>query len=1319
MPFKIGINMKIQNITISIIITFFLFCSFSFSQSIVISEYRNLAANPDGEWTELLVIQDNLSLVGFILRDNAGSTPPPNSWQGGIRFRDVPLWKNLRAGTIIVINHRRNLRIDDMKEDGYIEVGAEDNVLFDTLCYNCTDWYQSGLNIAQESEIMQVIDGSGNHVHCLAHIPRGSLGGDFVNIPGNKICRNGDVRAGGSVKVVPGHSLAAYNFGFDEFNDSTAESNTFTKGKPNQSNSSLNDNQRFWRKMREPQWSSPAIISSQLNKDDVFIEWNSAIDPNPTDGLTGYMLIRVPQSQLAGAIAPIDGKVYAVGDMLGTATVAYVGIERKFTDVFLVPCDQPYVYRVFAYRFKRDDQLDDFQPEFARGRSYNEQNFAEIVFKKDTIPNIKIFIDLAIKTFCEGDTVIVRMDPPLAGHTLEWQRDGSVASLGPDSLVTIQTGKYTLRVTNKHGCYRVSNDLELEFLPMPNLLLSVNNKTILKDTSITVCNGDSVELAAYGAQTIQWYKNDLPITNETGIEMIARSSGKYFAIGANGSLCFDTSFAVYLNVIEINYSLDKSTIDFVVGKNETYSDQILKISNNSTQELVINQWDINLPPEFAIISPNFPLIIQPGNPLDLTIRFTPVVSGSTIGKLIFNLPCNQNKEVDLTGFKVESLLNTSLLSIIYGDLVLCQNKFSDTTITLTNKGKDIIEIPRISAVLPFEILGAIYPIVINPDVSANITLRFNPTTVGNYSNQIGIIFHPQGYPDQSDSVLVPVFGNSVEPLLDIQTKSINLTLGPCETYKDTTITLKNEGTTTIWITEQPDISTIEFLSLPIAIYPNQSINAGIRFEPQLDTDLNINLTASCKATPCDLQFSFDLFAVKEGWFYSIQKDTINLGDIIICDTSAVQDSIILDVSGNAQNKPIITGIIPNIIGADFATNYGIGTELGSQNVIKFFLTSYPDVPFEGSLTIFIQPCNVQRTVFIKGNPIKPKLSINPITIDFGEVPQNSSKTIPLVFTNTGSAPLEINQTDLAALVEPFSIDITSIDFPIIIAAPNSYSINIVFNPSEAGVFYDTLEINLVQPCPINQKITLSGVGLAEINGKTLISIPKIKAKPGDDIIIPVRVTAVAPFDFKGALLVALELRMEYNHRIFNLEGIEKGSVFANQNAFVTTISNASGIVTALIDQIEPDKIESGEFLVLKGKALWGNELKTEIRLDTAIFYSSAKIEYDKIEGEIEIDGECNPEQRFVDVGNGLNLAINSENPSDNLIKINFSVLTDEPTNLILYDYLGNPAEILLANRIKPGTYSVSIDAAEYSSGAYFLVLSNGSVKKVERVLIVK
>jgi hypothetical protein len=87
------------------------------SQTVFISEYYN-AVSPAYEWTELIVVADNVTLSGYVLRDNVANFGMPNKWEGGVKFNDNALWRNLRSGTVIVINHRNSGGADYEKADG-------------------------------------------------------------------------------------------------------------------------------------------------------------------------------------------------------------------------------------------------------------------------------------------------------------------------------------------------------------------------------------------------------------------------------------------------------------------------------------------------------------------------------------------------------------------------------------------------------------------------------------------------------------------------------------------------------------------------------------------------------------------------------------------------------------------------------------------------------------------------------------------------------------------------------------------------------------------------------------------------------------------------------------------------------------------------------------------------------------------------------------------------------------------------------------------------------------------------------------------------
>ncbi|HEX7367458.1 MAG TPA: phosphodiester glycosidase family protein [Pelobium sp.] len=82
-----------------------------YAQGMVVNRYFNSAtADGTGDVVELLVVTDHLDIRKWFIKDygNGTATVPSRLDEGGgkIRFNDVPLWKDLRSGTVIVLRKR-------------------------------------------------------------------------------------------------------------------------------------------------------------------------------------------------------------------------------------------------------------------------------------------------------------------------------------------------------------------------------------------------------------------------------------------------------------------------------------------------------------------------------------------------------------------------------------------------------------------------------------------------------------------------------------------------------------------------------------------------------------------------------------------------------------------------------------------------------------------------------------------------------------------------------------------------------------------------------------------------------------------------------------------------------------------------------------------------------------------------------------------------------------------------------------------------------------------------------------------------------------
>lgn len=169
------------------------------AQSIVINSYFN-AGSPENEWTELIVVQDDLDLRNWELRDYNASQ---DIWQDPIIFKNISYWQHLRAGTIIVINHRAASFPDYLKSDGFIRVNANN-----TDYFTGNNFGNNALSINGPGDQVE-IKFNGTHIHSLGHGV--SPGSSFDDLPHPKLNHPSSLSNNQAVMVFPGSNVTEFD----------------------------------------------------------------------------------------------------------------------------------------------------------------------------------------------------------------------------------------------------------------------------------------------------------------------------------------------------------------------------------------------------------------------------------------------------------------------------------------------------------------------------------------------------------------------------------------------------------------------------------------------------------------------------------------------------------------------------------------------------------------------------------------------------------------------------------------------------------------------------------------------------------------------------------------------------------------------------------------------------------------------------------------------------------------------------------------------------------------------------------------------------
>jgi len=147
---------------------------------------------------------------------------------------------------------------------------------------------------------------------------------------------------------------------------------------------------------------------------------------------------------------------------------------------------------------------------------------------------------------CVGDTIILRATQQ-TGFVYQWLRNGNaVANAQSDSLVTTLPGQYVLVVTDTNNCTAVSAQITLQQHPTSSSQVQIQG-------TLNFCAGDSVRLilTPTAAATYQWFRNGIPLVNDTLTHLTVNSAGNYQVIITSGQGCIDSSILFPVTVFPL------------------------------------------------------------------------------------------------------------------------------------------------------------------------------------------------------------------------------------------------------------------------------------------------------------------------------------------------------------------------------------------------------------------------------------------------------------------------------------------------------------------------------------------------------------------------------------------------------------------------------------------------------------------------------------------------------------------------------------------------------------------------------------------------
>lgn len=541
----------------------------SAGQGMVVSSYFYNGDVRD-QWIELLVIDDNLDVRNWSIRDN---NQTQNNWQAQINFNNINFWQHLRAGTIILIwNRPINSSQDPQPEDfdqsdGYIQICANNITYFNGGDFGSPPTYLgNSLRIAGASDLIQIRNSpalGGSHIHALGHgVTEGSSYSNPPPAPSLPLPKLNHREAASDNQTIsicrqsPIIPPTVLEYGTNPPREGTLHTyknttnNTF--GLPNIRPTNTTSNSIFWRSLRQPAWiSTNQTIQPDANNTSVTLSWTPVTDPYPDDNTIGYLILRNTTNTFTD---PVDSTTYEVNDLIGSATVVAnisPSTTSSFTDIITVPCTSSIYYRVYAFRYGSDDlQVYDF----ARGRAYNETQFAAYTV---TVPAVTdpTFAAADVTSFCsDNPPASITLTADGSGPTLEWftgSCGGTLVGTGTPLIITppTTTTTYYARWNALNSCYSSCESVEVTVTPA-----NVTSVAVAASPAGAVCDGTQVTITATptnsSSPSYQWYLNTLPAgTDQATFTFTPANGDQVYVVMTSVEACSNLATSATLTMV--------------------------------------------------------------------------------------------------------------------------------------------------------------------------------------------------------------------------------------------------------------------------------------------------------------------------------------------------------------------------------------------------------------------------------------------------------------------------------------------------------------------------------------------------------------------------------------------------------------------------------------------------------------------------------------------------------------------------------------------------------------------------------------------------
>jgi hypothetical protein len=547
-------------------------------------------------------------------------------------------------------------------------------------------------------------------------------------------------------------------------------------------------------------------------------------------------------------------------------------------------------------------------------------------------------------------------------------------------------------------------------------------------------------------------------------------------------------------------TVSSKTINFgnvPVGKTQTHS---VTVTNPGIATLTITRAAIS-GAGFALTGPTLPVVLPPKRTTAIEVSFTPTAGGTKTGTISLMGTTRvrfggrsggrrgQEIPVDVSVTTVSTTLTIAVsgvgmvggqLAVSPATLALGRVKIGGSqtqSATLVNSGTGTVTLKQATVTgRGFKVSGISFPTKLSPGQKKTFSVTFTPQATGTSTGSVAVTS------DAPNTVVsVPVSGVAVGLGTLISSPS-SLDLGSVEVGhpESASGTLTNTGTASVTIS-QANVSgtgfTVGGLSLPATLAAGQSAAFTVTFSPTSGGVVAGALSVTSDASNSLLAIPLAATAVTAGSLTSAPS-TLNFGSVQV-GTPKTLSARLTNAGGSA-----VTLSQANVTGAGFTlTGVSLPAILpaGQSKTLSVTFTPQSTGSASGSLAIVSDASNASLAIPLTASVAGAgALSTSDSSLDFSNVPVNSTNTLSETLTNTGGTSVTVTQANVSGT----GFKVTGLTLPLTLAAGQSFTFGAVFAPTSGGSA--TGSISVISDAA-NSTLTIALAGTATVAGQLAVS----------------------------------------------------------------------------------------------------------------------------------------------------------------------------------------------------------------------------------------